>query len=310
LPGEIRLVDVSRTLRVPRERAAKYLRKAEGDTVQAGEVLAAPGGLMGRLRQSCRAPVDGQVTIVRDGLVVIEAAATTFELRAHIAGQITNVMPNLGALITTAGALIQGFWGSGGEAEGVLKLVVDNPRKPLRARAIDVSCHGTLVVGGRIIDEEALEKAIEAKVRGIIVGSVTSEMCPFLESLPYPVLITEGFGTLPLSQQVFSLMQDNMGREAMISADVQTRQGIKRPELLIPMRTEDIPPQQPEPVPIEAGVQVRVMRAPHLGATGTVADLPPLPQTVESGIRLPVAVVDLEDGESVRVPLANLELIR
>jgi hypothetical protein len=60
---------------------------------------------------------------------------------------------------------------------------------------------------------------------------------------------------------------------------------------------------------MKAGVQVRALRAPHLGKVGTVVDLPARPQRIESGARLPVAVVDLDDGKQVSIPLANLELI-
>jgi hypothetical protein len=255
--------------------------------------------------------VDGQIFAVRDGLVLIEAAATTFELRAHMSGQVTNVMPNVGVVITTSGALIQGTWGNGGETEGVLKVLVDNPQKPLRTRAIDVSCHGTVVVGGRLMNQDVLEQAKEAKVRGMIVGSVDAAMRPFLESLTFSVMITEGFGDLPMSQNVFSLLHANMGREAILTADTQTRWGAERPEVLIPLRTEEaLLPEQPMMEPLQVGQQVRVARAPYLGAIGTVADLPVAPESVESGARLPVAAVALEDEETIIVPLANLELIR
>ena len=114
-----------------------------------------------------------------------------------------------------------------------------------------------------------------------------------------------------MSQQVFSLLHSNMGREATLSADTRTRWGTRRPEILVPRRTdEDLPPEDHAPLPLEVGAQVRVLRAPYLGAIGTVKDLPAQPRRVESGARLPVAVVDVEDGEPVLVPLANLEMIR
>jgi hypothetical protein len=136
-------------------------------------------------------------------------------------------------------------------------------------------------------------------------------MRPFLESLSFPVMITEGFGSMPMSQNVFSLLHSNMGREAILTADTQTRWGAERPEVLIPLRTEDAPlPEQLTLEPLRVGQQVRVARAPYLGALGTVTDLPVVPQTVESGAKLPVAAVTLEDEETIVVPLANLELIR
>lgn len=310
LPGEVRVLDVSRALGIPRERAAKAVRKTVGDTVQVDDVLAARGGPLGRFKKSGRSPVNGQIVEIRGSLILIESAATPFELRAHIKGQVTNVMPNRGVVISASGALIQGVWGNGGEAEGVLKMVVDSPQKPLRARSIDVSCHGTVVVGGRILDENVLEQAVEARVRGIIVGGLDAGLRPLLQSLPFPILITEGFGPLPMSKQVFDLLHSNAGRDAMLSADTQTRWGAKRPEVLIPLRAdEEMPHEDTSMSPLKIGAQVRVLRAPNFGAMGTIADLPTLPETVESGAQLPVAVVTLEDEKRALIPLANLELI-
>ncbi len=309
LPGKIHVVDASRSLRLRRERVSKYLRVAVDEYVQAGDVLAAPPGILGRLR-NCRSPVDGQVKQVRSGLILIEATPATFELCAHLNGQISNVMPDRGVVVTTVGSLIQGAWGNGGEAEGVLKVVVDSPHKPLRARAIDVSCQGTLVVGGQILDEETFEQAIEAKVRGIIAGSASADLKPALEALPFPVVLTEGFGSLPLSTLVFDLLHSNMGRETMLNADTQTRWDVKRPEIVIPLRSEaGLPVQAAGPVPLAEGMKIKVIRPPHMGSIGTITHLPALPQTVESGVRLTVAEVTLDDDAQTLIPLANLEHI-
>jgi hypothetical protein len=310
VPGEVRVVDVSQALGIPRGRVAGTLRKAPGDAIQVNEVLAAPSGPLAGLRNSCRSPVDGQVIEIRDNLVLIEAAATNLELRAHIKGQITNVMPNRGVVISATGALIQAAWGSGGEAEGVLKVVVDNPQKPLRPRAIDVSCHGTIVVGGRILEEAVLAQAVEAKVRGLIVGGANATLISTLESLPFPVLITEGFGTTPMNGPAFSLLHSNAGREAMLSADTRTRWGATRPEIVIPLRAEEeLPGEDGRIKPLQVGDQVRALRAPYLGTLGVVAGLPQQFQTVESGARVRAASVNLEDGEHALIPLANLELV-
>lgn len=310
LPGEVRVIDVSRVLGVPRDRVVSTLRKAAGDAVQVNEVLAAPAGPLSGLRKSCRSPVDGQVVEIRDNLVLIEAAATNLELRAHIKGQVTNVMPNRGVVISATGALIQAAWGSGGEAEGILKVVVDNPQKPLRPRAIDVSCHGTIVVGGRLLEEAVLTQAVEAKVRGMIVGGADATLIDLLKSLPFPVLFTEGFGTMPMTEPAFSLLHSNAGREAMLSADTRTRWGAIRPEIMIPLRAEEeMPGENGKIKPLHVGDQVRALRAPYLGTLGTVAAMPERFQTLESGARMRVATVDLADGEQALIPLANLELI-
>lgn len=311
LPGKVWAVDVSQALGVGREWAARYMTKAIGDKVLANEVLAEHHSRVGWRKRDCQAPVDGQVIDLRNGTVLIETASTTLELLAHIEGQIVDVLPEWGVVISTVGAVIEGVWGSGGEADGVLKTVVDSPQESLRPESFAGDCHGTMVVAGHIPDEGPLEQAVEANIRGIIAGSVNAGLCHFLQSLPFPVLVTEGFGTLSMRQDVFVLLQANTGSEAMLNAHTQAPWGTRRPEVLIPLEgEEEIPIEELIPLPLRVGMRVQGLRDPYLGAVGTVSDLPALPQVLESGARLPVAKVVLEDGDPALIPLANLALIR
>lgn len=311
IPGRVRILDTGQTWHVRRRRLDRYMRKSPGDAVQADEIVAARKGPLSRFRRAVRSPVDGQVFEVRNGLVLIQAASTTYELAAHLKGQVTNVMPQRGVVISAVGALIQGAWGSGGEAEGVLKALVDDPESPLRAGSLDVSCEGTIVVAGYILDEKALQQAIEAKVHGVIVGSVNADLCPVIESLPFPLVITEGFGSVPMAEPVFSLLHANLGQQAMLGSETMTHRGARRPEVLIPLRAEDErPAEEGRPRPLQVGDQVRLLRAPHLGAIGRVDEVLERPMPIESGARVLVARVDLGDGELLLVPQVNLEAIR
>jgi hypothetical protein len=47
LPGKVLVVDVSRSLKVQREQAAKYIRKAVGESVQATRCWQLPKGSWG-----------------------------------------------------------------------------------------------------------------------------------------------------------------------------------------------------------------------------------------------------------------------
>jgi hypothetical protein len=155
-----------------------------------------------------------------------------------------------------------------------------------------------------------LAQAVDAKVRGLIVGGANSTLIDVLGSLPFPVLLTEGFGTVAMTRPAFSLLHSNTGRETMVSADTRTRWGATRPEIMIPLRAEEeMPGEDGKIEPLKVGDQVRALRAPYLGALGTVAGMPQQLQTLESGARTRAAAVDLEDGEQALIPLANLELI-
>jgi len=315
LPGRVYAVDASQALGIRREEAVLYVRQATGAPVRAGDILAERRGRFGR-RWQCLSPVDGRLSAIRNGVILVETASADLQLRAQIRGQVAHVLPERGVIISAAGALVQGVWGNGGEAVGHLELLVKAPDEPLRADSIHRRCQDALVVGGWVLDQGTLQRALEVGVRGVILGSVPAELVPLLRMLPCPVLVTEGFDRsgLAMSEKAFSILQSNAGREAALSADRWAGWGSVGPELLIPLGAASAagkaPPEDWAPLPLQVGVRVRGLRAPYGGMTGTVRSLPPEPLRLESGCRQPVAEVELEDGHLALIPLVNLAVTR
>lgn len=310
LGGELHVVDVGSTLSVKSEDVDKYLLKAVGDTLKEGEAIAAKGGRLIPLRRVCRSPVAGRIVAIGSGRVALESKAKTFELHAHFSGTVVSVMPSLGVVIETVGALVQGVWGAGGEAQGVLKMLAEDPKEKLVADTIDIGCHGSIIVGGSSLDEEALERAKQMQVRGIVVGSIGADFGERASDLPFPVIATEGMGQVPMAPVIFELLRSNAGREASISGVTRLRWGAVRPEIIIPLQGSGTTPS-PRRLggALEVGTQVRVIRQPYLGSVGRVVNLPSQPRVVDSGARLRGAEVELEEKGRVFVPYANLELI-
>jgi len=308
LPGDFDILPVAHLLGIPVSRTNKCLRVKPGDEVQAGAVVAARRNPFSR---PVKSPMDGRVTASGGGRILIEAPPTPFELYAHVQGTVANVIKNRGVVIETTGALVQGAWGVGGESFGVLKCLVKGPNRTLRARDIDPSCNGAVIIGGIGLDEEVIERAQELQVRGIVTGGLSPELFSSLKRIPLPIVATEGIGEVPMSAPIFRLLTTNEGREASISGRVKTRWGVVRPEIIIPLPAERVPPAQTQPgAPLEVGAQVRIVRAPHMGEVGTV--MPPLPRTgrIETGGRVQGAEVNLDGEEPIFVPLANLEVLR
>jgi hypothetical protein len=306
--SDFQILPVARLLGVPAAKIKKYMQVKLRDTVQQGQVIATRRGLPTRLVKS---PIDGIVTASGGGRVLIEAQPTPFELYAHIQGTVTNVLEGRGVIIETIGALVQGVWGAGGESFGVLKSMVKSPDKPLRARDIDPSCHGTILIGGVGLNRDAIERAEELQVRGIVTGGFPPELTTQAERLPFPIVVTEGIGAVPMSAPIFHLLTTNDGREASISGQVRPRWGIVRPEIVIPLPAEAVPATQVQPgSALTVGTQVRLMRAPHMGKVGTVTALPTHPRRIETGGKVHGAEVDLGQEAPVFVPLANLEALR
>ena len=96
--GELHVVDVCRALSVGQERAGRSIRIAAGDMVEAGDVLAQPGGLLATVRGACRAPVTGHVVSVQNGLILVEAGAEDMELQAHLRGRVERILPQRGVV--------------------------------------------------------------------------------------------------------------------------------------------------------------------------------------------------------------------
>jgi hypothetical protein len=241
--------------------------------------------------------------------VLLRSLGEPIEVRAHLPGIVSNVMPKVGALIETVGALIQGVWGSGDEAFGVLKVLVDGPDQPLRARSIDVASHGAVLVGGSTMDRAALQQALELQVRGIVIGSLDPTLVEMVKGLPFPVITTEGLGQASMARPIFQLLSTNDGREAAISGHTQPRWGAVRPEVIIPLPTKSAPALPPLGASLEVGAQVRVIRGPAMGAVGRVRHLPAYPLALETEATVWGAVVALEKGDEQFVPLYNLELL-
>jgi len=306
--GDFRIVPVARLLGVSTAKTEEYLKVELGSTVHRGDVIAKRGAFLGT---SVESPIDGVITAAGGGRVLIEAQPAPFELHAHISGAVVSVEASQTISIETPGALVQGVWGAGQESVGVLKGMTETPSESLRAGAIDSSCHGSILVAGLTVDQEALTRAEDVEARGIVTGGLSSELLPAVESLPFPVILTAGFGHVPMTDIVFDLLRENEGREASISGQAQTRWDRERPEIIIPQpNTKPSADHWEDRGSLTPGARVRVVRAPHMGSLGTVLDIPRHARRIATGARVRCAEVDMGKGEPVFIPVFNLVRLR
>jgi len=109
---------------------------------------------------------------------------------------------------------------------------------------------GKIIVGGSLITYEALEKARKVGVAGIVVGGAKiTDLEKVLgyrigvaitgrENIGFTLVLTEGFGKLPMSKRAFDVFKENDGREAAINGATQVGAGVIRPEVIIPKDEE------------------------------------------------------------------------
>ena len=300
------LLDVARTFGVSTAEADKLIRVSAGDKLAKGEVIAEKPGLF---PHTIKAPRAGRVMVAGSGQVLMEVAEVRIELRAGLPGVVTQVIPDKGVVIRTAGALVQGVWGNGRIDYGLMVSLLEKPDDVLVADRLDVSLRGSVILAGRVQDLDVLKAAADLPVRGLILSSMPSSLIQPAYQMKFPILVTEGFGSLPMNSAAFKLLTTNNKREATVNADHFDRYTGTRPEVIIPLPISSEPEEPNLYEMFESGRVVRMRRPPYAGMIGTISSLPAGLSLLPSGLRAPAAEVRLENGESMLVPLVNLEVV-
>lgn len=300
------LLDVARTFGLSPTAADRLIKVKEGDRLAANALVAEAGGLFPR---SIRAPRAGRVMVAGSGQVLMEVGDTRVELRAGLPGIVTDLITERGVVIRTAGALIQGVWGNGRIDNGLMTSLLEKPDDVLSAERLDASLRGAVILGGHVRDAETLKVAAELPVRGLIISSLLSSLITNAYQMRYPILVMEGFGAIPMNSAAFKLLTTSNKREATVNAEHFDRYSGNRPEVIIPLPISNEPPEPSRYENFAVGQQVRMRRPPSVGMIGTISNLPAGLSLLPSGLRAAAADVKLENGESVLVPLVNLEVV-
>jgi hypothetical protein len=299
-------LDVARTLNLSPDAADKLIRCKVGDQLPSGSMIAKGRGLLPRRVRTGR---EGRVVAVGGGQVLLESGESRMELRAGIPGNVINLIPDRGVVIQTAGALVQGVWGNGRMDTGVMINLADKPDTLLTANRLDASMRGSVMIAGLVKDAETLQAAAELPVRGLIIASLFPSLLPVAREMRYPIVVTDGFGTLPMNSAAYRLITTNVKREVTLNAEVYDRYSGARPEVIIPLpvSTEPAPPNDVEA--FAPGQTVRLRRPPAAGMIGTIISVRSGLITFPSGLRSAGADVKLENGEQILVPFVNLDVV-
>ena len=134
---------------------------------------------------------------------------------------------------------------------------------------------------------------------------------PLAREMRYPIVLTEGFGPMPMNSAAYKLLSTNAKREVTVNAENRDRYSGACPEVIIPLpvSADRQPPALRDVETLAPGIQVRMRRPPSAGMIGSITALKPGLTAFPSGLRAPAAEVKLENGETVLAPLINLEVI-
>jgi hypothetical protein len=212
-----------------------------------------------------------------------------------------------GVTIESGGALVQGVWGNNRTNTGPLVVLCDSPDQELTTRQLEASARGSIAVAGYCYTGEAIRRAAEMDLHGLVLSAINPELIDLAESLNFPLVLIEGFGKIPLNQAVFTIFREYEKRDAGIHARKWDQLTGERPEILIPFQNQALlPPEVDEFAP---GQNVHIKLPPYFGEVGTILERIQGQINLPNGLRAPAAVLRKQNGDRITVPLANLELI-
>ena len=324
LPGNVQMLKVSNILNIDPKDVVEALKVKEGQEVKKGDIIAETSGIFGMFKSSVESPVNGTIESISQstGRVVVREAPIPVEVDAYVSGVVDDVVENEGIVLKSNAAFIQGIFGIAGEKRGDLLVVSSGPGDELTAEQITADMKGKILIGGSFLSLEAYKKALSVQVAGIVVGGFNYyDLKAILgynlgvaitgtEKLNTALIVTEGYGSIPMSEATFSLLKENDGKAASINGATQIRAGVIRPEIVIPLDSENTDNDSSSKIPegIQEGSTVRVIRSPNFGKIGKVISLPSELNKMESETMVRVAEINI-DGNNILIPRANLEMV-
>lgn len=326
LPGKVYPLNLANQLGVAPDEIKDYLIKKEGEPVQKDEILAENKPLIKWFKTEIKSPITGTVESLSTitGQVLLREPPRVLELLAYIDGTIVEVHPSQGVTVEARCSLVQGIFGIGGETSGVLTVAVASPGEALTPAHLKADMKGKIVVGGSFLSAETMAKAKEVGVAGLVVGGIHDKDLRALlgydlgvaitgaEQVGFTLILTEGFGTIPMAQKTFTLLSTHAGEKATISGATQIRAGVIRPEIIIAKPAGSAHAgvaAAPQREGIRIGDPVRIIRDPLFGKIGEVSALPSDLQKIPTESEARVLEVQFPDGQVAVIPRTNIEVI-
>lgn len=328
LPGDVTVVQVANQMGFDPADVAEAIRVKKGEGIETGALIARIETFFGLFASEVQSPVTGIVEYYTEANahLGIRLPPIPLSIDAYIGGRVTAIEEGKAVTIETEASLIQGVFGVGGERHGEIFVLPVSPNAIVLAddlRALRAEFRGKVLVGSSQFSIDALNYAAEQGAACVVMGSFDSNtLTSYLgyelgvsvtgdEKVPMTVIITEGFGKLPMSPRILELAKDCEGQMASVNGATQVRAGAMRPEVIIARDFSGMGAAR-QSVTVQTLApksRVRIIRIPHFGEFGVISEMPFDPQKIETGAKVRVLKVKLDGGEEIVVPRANVELV-
>lgn len=238
---------------------------------------------------------------------------------AGLAGRVVEVTPGQSVTIEGAATLINGIMGVGGQVAGPIffpqrgeslalvqlprgSVIVYPGRAPLTLlqRAYASGAVGVIAASASALEIEAFARA---DLTALLDGFV-----PLAAQPPLTVLLTEGLGDSEISLPILRALEQRVNDVILLNGHTAPRRNV-RPEALLPLPMSATPTATPLPSAFTVGMLARVISGPRRNMSGRIVHIFTQAQRTGLGQWEPSALLRLDDGATLVIPLALLDVI-
>jgi len=303
------MVDAMEALGLKKPESLHDLMLVErNDVVEEDQVLAGKNPRRGRRVFS---PIRGIVAQVIDGRILLQKIPRLIDLEAGVRGQVSRIDQARGVEIESVGGQVQGVWGNDKSLISTLRLEPEGGLSYVTSDVLEMRYTGAVVVTRSPLTEQGFRVIDEQSLSGVIAPSMDASLVSKAMAHEAAIVLTEGFGDSRMNTTTYNLLVEFEGNNITLDAHTPTRWELRYPDIIVNRRpNEGQRPSRPNVMlNLRKDMTVRVSRDPYTGQTGRVDEIPNQPQLLENGLRVLCARVELVTGETISVPLENLEVL-
>lgn len=327
MPPGFEVIHLANILGVSPKEANKYLKRGFGQNIYQGELLASKKELFGLKDHNVLSPLDGVLDRYDDlsGDLRIKFLPKINRLASGVYGVVEKIDGVIGTVVVkTAMDVVYGLFGSGKEREGKLR-ILGSSGMLTSSKQISHGMENQILVAGGIIFLEGLKNAVALGVSGIITGGINASDYMSISGgisqkrwsdIGTTVLVTEGFGSIPIGEDIyllltfhqgkFAIIQGNQGRIILPSQDKNSMMIIRKTNLS--SASEILPEPESSLAEVRIGTKVRVVLGPFLGKQGVVSAIDQSLTKLPSGVLSYLVTVEGRSSK-FQAPDTNLEII-
>lgn len=328
-----RILNLAAMLAVSPQDVEKYLKRAVGQRIYKGELLAyKDGGLFGG-KKTVVSPTDGALDYLNPetGEIKMTLLPRKLNLPAGVYGVVEEIDKEKGkVVIRTQTTRIQGMCGSGKLRDGILEFICKRDNL-VSGRTISTKSEGHILVGGSLVYKDAISAAISDGINGIITGGINAKDYKSMAGgrLIFPkkiendiglsVIVCEGFGSVPIGSDIYEELLKYDGRFVSIdgnkgiidlpsfsSSSLDRVRATRLPLVQDDFTTYD--ERISKVVELKTGLDVRIIGNSFPGEEGRVIALDESLSRLPSGINAYLVTVETK-RRKIKVPVVNLEVI-